>query len=261
MRFRPCIDLHHGTVKQIVGATLGDDPGALRTNFSSTRPASFYAELYRRDNLPGGHVIMLGPGNEAAAAEALSAWPGGLQLGGGITADNAASWLDRGASHVIVTSWIFHDGVVDMARLAHLSRLVGRRRLVLDLSCRYRNDGYYVVTDRWQRFSELRVEAASLAELAGFCDEFLIHAVDVEGGQAGLDARLLDLLAESCPIPCTYAGGIADMADMDLIERVGRGRIDATVGSALDIFGGKGIRYADPAARFGGDRDASGRGR
>lgn len=252
MRFRPCIDLHDGAVKQIVGSTLKDGGDAPRTNFTSPHPPSHYAALYRRDNLPGGHVIMLGPGNEDAAAGALAAWPGGMQLGGGVGADNAELWLSRGASHVIVTSWIFHDGQVDMGRLAAISRRVGKKRLVLDLSCRFRHDAYYVVTDRWQRFTDFRLEADSLAALAALCDEFLIHAVDVEGSCAGLDARLLELLAEICPIPCTYAGGIATMADVDLVERVGRGKIDFTVGSALDIFGGRGIRYGELAARFGG---------
>ena len=256
MRFRPCIDLHDGAVKQIVGSTLGDDPGALRTNFTAPHPPSHYAALYRRDNLRGGHVIMLGPGNEDAAIDALAAWPGGLQLGGGVNADNAALWLERGASHVIVTSWIFHDGRIDMERLAALSRRVGRERLALDLSCRFRDDAYYVVTDRWQRFTDCRLEAKSLAELADFCDEFLIHAVDVEGTCTGLDARLLALLADICPIPCTYAGGIAGMSDVETVDRVGRGKIDFTVGSALDIFGGRGIRYGELAARFGGSAPA-----
>lgn len=248
MRFRPCIDLHDGKVKQIVGSTLGEEPSSLRTNFSSPHPPSFYADLYRRDNLRGGHVIMLGPGNEAAAMEALNAWPGGLQLGGGITSANAEIWLKRGASHVIVTSWIFHDGQVDMGRLEELALLVGKNRLVLDLSCRWRENGYYVVTDRWQRFTSLRLNAESLARLGAYCDEFLVHAVDVEGTCTGLDEHLLHLLADTTPVPTTYAGGIATMADMALVQKVGAGRIDATVGSALDIFGGTGITYRELVA-------------
>ena len=251
MRFRPCIDLHDGKVKQIVGSTLGEEPSSLRTNFSSPHPPSFYVDLYRRDNLYGGHVIMLGPGNEAAAMEALAAWPGGMQLGGGITAANAAHWLERGASHVIVTSWIFHDGQVDLDRLEELALLVGKNRLVLDLSCRWRENGYYVVTDRWQRFTSLRLDSRSLAELGVCCDEFLIHAVDVEGTCTGLDERLLHLLADASPLPTTYAGGIATMADMELVQRLGAGRIDATVGSALDIFGGTGISYQELVAFHG----------
>ena len=252
MRFRPCIDLHDGQVKQIVGSTLQDNPAGLRTNFTSTFPPSHYARLYRRDNLTGGHIIMLGPGNEAAAVEALAAWPGGMQVGGGITAANASQWLDRGASHVIVTSYVFHDGRLDQDRLRALTRLVGRQRLVLDLSCRWREHGYFVVTDRWQRFTDLQVSAETLAQLAASCDEFLVHAVDVEGKCMGIDERLLDLLATSVPLPTTYAGGVAAMADMELIRTAGRGRIDVTVGSALDIFGGSGLRYQDVVAFHAG---------
>jgi phosphoribosylformimino-5-aminoimidazole carboxamide ribotide isomerase len=245
MRFRPCIDLHEGRVKQIVGSTLSDgSSAALRTNFSSDLPPSWYANLYRQDNLTGGHVIMLGPGNEAAAKDALSAWPGGLQLGGGITAANAEHWLEAGASHVIVTSYVFHDGQLDFARLDHLRRLTGRERLVLDLSCRWREDGYYVVTDRWQKFTQLRISKELLLDLSESCAEFLIHAVDVEGKCMGVDERLLALLAEAdSPIPVTYAGGVGNMADLELIRKAGQGRIDVTVGSALDIFGGSGCRY------------------
>lgn len=245
MRFRPCIDLHDGRVKQIVGSTLSDSQATLHTNFSSDLPPTHYATLYRRDNLRGGHIIMLGGGNEEAAREALAAWPGGMQVGGGITADNAVFWLDQGASHLIVTSHVFHDGQLDRQRLDRLTRLVGKDRLVLDLSCRWRHDGYYVVTDRWQRFTELRISPAVLDELAACCDEFLVHAVDVEGKCMGIDTRLLDLLATSVPIPTTYAGGVASMADLEQIRSSGRGRIDVTVGSALDIFGGTGLCYQD----------------
>ncbi|MHB8789984.1 MAG: phosphoribosylformimino-5-aminoimidazole carboxamide ribotide isomerase [Desulfobulbaceae bacterium] len=249
MRFRPCIDLHGGRVKQIVGSTLRDGSGdSLQTNFSSDLPPSYYAARYREDNLPGGHVIMLGPGNEAAALDALRAWPGGLQLGGGITLDNAAKWLEQGASHVIVTSHVFHNGLLDEERLRRLVELVGRERLVLDLSCRFRDDGYYVVTDRWQKFTSLQVSGPTLARLAEFCDEFLVHAVDVEGKCMGVDDRLIRLLAEHATIPTTYAGGVASMADLELIRDAGRGRLDATVGSALDIFGGSGLSYAEVVA-------------
>ncbi len=248
MRFRPCIDLHEGKVKQIVGSTLQDDAVTLRTNFSSSFPPSYYAGLYRRDNLTGGHVIMLGPGNEDAARDALGAWPGGMQVGGGITSANAATWLDRGASHVIVTSHVFHDGQLDFERLRALVGLVGKDRLVLDLSCRWRHDGYYVVTDRWQKFTDLKITVAVLEMLAAYCSEFLIHAVDVEGKCMGIDTRLIELLAENIPLPTTYAGGVASMADLRLISDAGKGRIDVTVGSALDIFGGSGLRYHEVVA-------------
>src|SRR5579871_4883382 len=179
--FRPCIDLHEGKVKQIVGGTLSDAPGQLRTNFVSDRPASWFAELYKRDGLEGGHVIMLGPRNEGAARSALVAYPGGMHIGGGITADNAREWLDAGASHVIVTSWVFREGHMDEVRLSELVKAIGKDRLVLDLSCRKREGNYYVVTDRWQKFTDLAITGEILRKLAASCAEFLVHAVDVEG--------------------------------------------------------------------------------
>jgi phosphoribosylformimino-5-aminoimidazole carboxamide ribotide isomerase len=249
MKFRPCIDLHQGAVKQIVGSTLIDgEPGRLQTNFVSTQPPAWYARLYRRADLRGGHIIMLGPDNEAAAGEALAAWPDGMQIGGGITAENAPLWLSRGASHVIVTSWVFHDGRIDQHRLDRLLAEVGRDRLVLDLSCRRRGDDYFVVTDRWQRFTEVRIEASSLAELAGYCAEFLIHAADVEGKCQGVETRLIELLGRHSPIPTTYAGGVRDLDDLRCIDRIGRGRLDVTIGSALDIFGGSSLSYAEAVA-------------
>jgi phosphoribosylformimino-5-aminoimidazole carboxamide ribotide isomerase len=250
MRFRPCIDLHDGRVKQIVGSTLHDSSASeLRTNFASDLPPSWYARLYQKDNLTGGHVIMLGPNNEAAAMDALAGWPGGLQLGGGITAANAEQWLERGASHLIVTSYVFHDGQLDVARLERLRQLTGKEHLVLDLSCRWREDGYYVVTDRWQNFTQLRISQELLTELASHCAEFLIHAVDVEGKCMGVDERLLALLAAAkAPVPVTYAGGVSSMADLELIRTAGQGRIDVTVGSALDIFGGSGCIYEEVVA-------------
>lgn len=246
MRFRPCIDLHDGKVKQIVGSTLLDtDSANLQTNFSSDFSPSYYSRMYQKDALVGGHVIMLGPGNEDAALDALQAWPGGLQLGGGITCDNAGYWLEQGASHVIVTSHVFHDGHLDSGRLERLCLLTGKERLVLDLSCRWRRDGYYVVTDRWQNFTELRISSQVLTELAASCDEFLVHAVDVEGKCMGVDLRLVELLARHATIPITYAGGVGSMDDMYKIRDAGHGRLDATVGSALDIFGGSGCIYKD----------------
>lgn len=246
MKFRPCIDLHEGRVKQIVGSTLSDGAGAqLRTNFSSDLPPSHYAEMYRRDGLTGGHVIMLGPGNDSAAREALAAWPDGLQLGGGITAGNARQWLDLGAAAVIVTSYVFQDGQVFEARLHELVRAVGKERLVIDLSCRKRGECYYVVTDRWQKFTGVEIGPESLAYFAGFCREFLIHAADVEGKCAGVAADLVADLANWTPIATTYAGGVRDLADLRLVRDLGRNRLDITVGSALDIFGGSSITYRE----------------
>ncbi len=243
--FRPCIDLHEGKVKQIVGGSLSDDPAALRTNFVSDRSAEWYAELYKRDRLKGGHVIMLGAGNESAARAALAAYPGGLQIGGGMNAHNARGWLDAGASHVIVTSWIFREGELDFDRLRALVVAIGRPRLVLDLSCRRRGGDYFVVTDRWQKFTELTISRDTLEKLAGCCAEFLIHAVDVEGLCRGVDLELVKKLAEWSPLPTTYAGGAQSLADLEEVTRVSDGRIDLTIGSALDIFGGTGVRYAD----------------
>ncbi|PIE59001.1 MAG: phosphoribosylformimino-5-aminoimidazole carboxamide ribotide isomerase [Desulfobulbus propionicus] len=244
MRFRPCIDLHAGQVKQIIGDTLSSREEVTPiTNFTSRQPPSYYARLYRRDNLRGGHVIMLGPGNEQAAREALAAWPGGLQVGGGIHDGNAARWLDQGASHVIVTSHVFHDGALDMTRLKQLAAAIGTEKLVLDLSCRWRNDRYYVVTDKWQKFTELVLSRQTLEKLAKYCDEFLIHAVDVEGRTMGIDEKLLALIARTTPLPTTYAGGVSGMSDIDKIRTAGNKLIDYTVGSALDIFGGSGLHY------------------
>ena len=243
--FRPCIDLHDGKVKQIVGGSLKDDGAGLRTNFVSERPASWFAELYRRDGLLGGHVIKLGPGNDEAAREALAAFPGGLHLGGGVDADNATGWLEAGASHVIVTSWVFRDGQLDWERLKRLVSVIGRQRLVLDLSCRRRGEDYFVVTDRWQKFTELTVSRETLVRLADYCDEFLIHAADVEGLCRGIDSELVARLGEWTPIPTTYAGGAKSLADLEEVTRAGNGRVDLTIGSALDIFGGSGVKYAD----------------
>lgn len=243
--FRPCIDLHEGKVKQIVGGTLSNSAGGLRTNFVSERPAQWYAELYRRDDLPGGHVIMLGPGNEDAARQALGAFPGGLQIGGGINSENSEAWLEAGASHVIVTSWIFQNGKLDRARLAQLVSIVGRSRLVLDLSCRKRGNGYFVVTDRWKTFTDLAVTRSALESLAESCAEFLVHAVDVEGLCRGIDSELVSRLADWSPIPTTYAGGARNLDDLENVTQLSRGRIDLTIGSALDIFGGNGVRYED----------------
>ena len=249
MKFRPCIDLHQGRVKQIVGSTLSDvQQGRLTTNFASDQPASHYATMYKRDRLFGGHVIMLGQGNESAATAALQAFPGGLQLGGGITAANAAHWLDQGASAVIVTSAVFKDGVVHENRLNELVQAVGKDRLVLDLSCRKRGADYYIVTDRWQKFTQVTVSEQSLGYFADHCCEFLIHAVDVEGKCAGIEEELTALLGRFSPIPTTYAGGVKNLADLYRVKELGLNRLDATIGSALDIFGGTGVTYAEAVA-------------
>ena len=232
-------------MKQIVGGSLSDGGAGLRTNFVSEKSAAWFAQLYKHDGLQGGHVILLGPGNDTAAREALAAFPGGLQLGGGVNLKNAKGWLDAGASHVIVTSWVFREGRLDWEQLKALVAAIGRERLVLDLSCRVRDGKYFVVTDRWQKFTELTVTPQTLEELSKSCAEFLVHAVDVEGLCRGVDLELVKLLGEASPIPTTYAGGARSLDDLDLVTRLGHGRIDLTIGSALDIFGGTGVRYAD----------------
>ncbi len=243
--FRPCIDLHHGKVKQIVGASLSDDSGVLRTNFESEHPASFFAELYKKDDLRGGHIIMLGPGNEEAAISALKAYPSGLQAGGGIHAENASFYLNAGATHVIVTSWIFPDGVFSEERLKTLISRIGKKHLVIDLSCKRTAEGWTIAMNRWQTLTSFQISEKNLERLASFCDEFLIHAADVEGLQQGMDTELIEFLAKYSPVPVTYAGGARQFEDLNLCKEISAGRVDLTIGSALDLFGGKGIRYHD----------------
>ncbi|KAL4363393.1 hypothetical protein GQ457_04G036210 [Hibiscus cannabinus] len=250
--FRPCIDIHKGKVKQIVGSTLTDskeDGSNLVTNFESDKSAAEFAELYKRDGLKGGHVIMLGadPLSQAAAIEALRAYPGGLQVGGGINLDNCLSYIDEGASHVIVTSYVFNNGQMDLERLKSLVNVVGKQRLILDLSCRKKDDKYAIVTDRWQKFSDVYLDEEVLNFLSGFADEFLVHGVDVEGKKLGIDEDLVALLGKHSPIPVTYAGGVTVMDDLETIKTAGKGRVDVTVGSALDIFGGS-LAYKDVVA-------------
>jgi len=237
MRFRPCIDLREGRVVQIVGGTLRG--GAADVNFQTERAPADFARMYAEDGLPGGHVISLGPGNREAALSALRAFPGGFHVGGGITPENAALYLDAGASHVIVTSYVFAGGRIDARRLGALVDAVGKRRLVLDLSCRKRDGDFWIVTDRWQKFTDVKVDPESLGRLSGHCDEFLVHGVDVEGKMTGIQADLVDILGRHAPIPTTYAGGVSSLADLDRVKALGRGRVDVTVGSALDIFGGR----------------------
>ncbi len=242
-QFRPCIDLHQGQVKQIVGGSLNDQ-GA-DTNFVSPYDAPYYAQLYRQHNLTGGHVIALGPGNKEQALKALAAWPQGLQFGGGVNDTNACEFLDAGASHVIVTSYLFDGDQFSWEKLEKIKRETGAERLILDLSCRRSTDGWHIATDRWQTVTETAVDAQTLKELSQHCAEFLIHAADVEGLQGGIDSALVKLLGESCPIPVTYAGGARSLEDLQLVQQLSAGKVDLTIGSALDIFGGHGITLAD----------------
>ncbi|MAJ60941.1 MAG: phosphoribosylformimino-5-aminoimidazole carboxamide ribotide isomerase [bacterium TMED88] len=243
--FRPCIDLHDGQVKQIVGGTLSDSGETPRTHFISDRDSAWYAKRYRDDDLTGGHVIRLGPGNDQAAAAALAAWPGGLRLGGAIDGENAQRWLDAGAEAVIVTSWLFVDGRLSFERARELARQIGPERLVVDLSCREVDGVYRVATNRWQTVTETAVEADTLDALAEYCSGFLIHAASREGLQQGIDERLVSLLGEVTPLPCTYAGGGRAIEDLQRVDTLSQGRVDLVLGSALDLFGGQGVRYAD----------------
>ncbi|CAH9097952.1 unnamed protein product [Cuscuta europaea] len=252
VRFRPCIDIHKGKVKQIVGSTLQDtkdENASLVTNFISDKLAAEYAKIYKDDGLTGGHVIMLGadPLSQSAAIEAICAYPGGLQVGGGIDSNNAASYIEVGASHVIVTSYVFKNGKMDTDRLKKLSQVVGKQRLVLDLSCRKKEGKYVIVTDRWQKFSDVHLNQEVLNFLAQYADEFLVHGVDVEGKKLGIDEELVALLGKYSPIPVTYAGGVTEIADLERIKIAGMDRVDVTVGSALDIFGGN-MAYQDVVA-------------
>ncbi len=246
--FRPCIDLHDGKVKQIVGGTLTEGEAELRTNFVAEHDAAWFARLYREDGLRGGHVIQLGKGNEHAARLALAAWPKGLHLGGGVTLSNAQQWLDAGAEKVIVTSWLFEGDQFLMARLEQLATAIGPEHLVVDLSCRRRANQWFVATQRWQTVTSTAIDAALLQVIAPLCSETLVHAADVEGLCRGIDEDLVRLLGEACPLPCTYAGGGRALQDLERVAAMSQGRVDLTFGSALDLFGGQLVRYADCVA-------------
>ena len=251
MKFRPCIDIHNGKVKQIVGGSLRDTGDRAEENFVSEQDGAFYASLYKEKGLKGGHIILLNSldseyyqATKEQAFLALNAYPGGLQLGGGVNPENAADYLAAGASHVIVTSYVFRDGHISWENLDKMVNAVGREHLVLDLSCRKKGDSYYVVTDRWQKFTEEKVTLELMEKLGGYCDEFLIHAVDVEGKAKGVEVSLAKLLGEYEGHPVTYAGGVGSMEDIRILKKATGGRVDVTVGSALDIFGGS-IPFAE----------------
>lgn len=256
MNFRPCIDIHNGRVKQIVGGSLKDAGDQADENFVSRLSAADYARLYREKGLSGGHVILLNPvgskyyGEDVRQAEAaLREYPDGLQVGGGITCDNASNFLEAGASHVIVTSYVFSGGEIHFERLEELSRLIGKEHLVLDLSCREKDGTYYIVTDRWQKFTKQPLDEVLMDQLSKYCDEFLVHGVNVEGTGGGIDQGLVGILVKSSEIPITYAGGIGKMEDLELLEKMSQGRMDFTVGSALDLFGGT-LRFDEIITKY-----------
>lgn len=244
MKFRPCIDIHNGHVVQIVGSSLKDEGDSAKANFISEKDSASYAKLYMENGLDGGHIILLnGKDSEYyeatrnEALKALRAYPHGMQIGGGITAENAPEYIEAGASHVIVTSYVFRDGNICYNNLQKLNDAVGREHIVLDVSCRIKDGQYYVVTDRWQVFSNVLFDGRLLKELSEYCDEFLVHAVDVEGKKSGINEEIASILKES-PVPVTYAGGISSYDDIGKIKSIGQDRIDFTIGTALDIFGG-----------------------
>lgn len=257
MKFRPCIDIHNGQVKQIVGGSLCDKGNAADENFVSQQNGGYYGKLYKSRDLSGGHIILLNPvgseyydADKQQAFSALKEFEGGLQIGGGITPDNAAEFLSAGASHVIVTSCVFKNGDINFDVLDKLTAKVGKNRLVLDLSCRKRDGEYYIVTDRWQKFTDVKLDEKSIDMFSKYCDEFLVHAVDVEGKAKGIEQQVAAMLGKYCDIPSTYAGGISSFDDLAILKDLGGGRIDFTIGSALDIFGGhmdfeEVVRFAD----------------
>lgn len=245
MRFRPCIDIHNGKVKQIVGGSLKDDGDYAVDNFVSEKDAAWFARFYEKDHLTGGHIILLNPASspyyEATKSQALSALgacPGQLQIGGGIHAENAEEFIRKGASHVIVTSYVFRDGQICWENLERICGAVGREHLVLDLSCRKKGEDYYIVTDRWQKYTDVKLNESLLSELSGSCSEFLVHAVDVEGKAAGIEQDVAALLGGWGQLPVTYAGGVSSFEDLRQLKELGQNRVDVTIGSALDIFGG-----------------------
>ena len=251
MKFRPCIDIHNGCVKQIVGGSLNDQGNRAKENFVSGCDARYYARMYKKDGLRGGHIIILNPASSPfyeadlkQAREALAEYPGGLMIGGGINDVNAPDMIKAGASHVIVTSYVFKDGQINFENLKKVYHAVGREHLVLDLSCRKKDGRYMIVTDRWQKFTDTEVSAETLDILYPYCDEFLIHAVDVEGKASGIEKELAALLAGWHKCPITYAGGIGSYDDLKLLYSISNGQLDFTIGSALDLFGGT-IPYSD----------------
>jgi len=254
MKFRPCIDIHNGKVKQIIGGSLSDEGDRAKENFVSGQTAAFFAGLYRDKGLKGGHIILLNPvfsefysQSKEQALSALRQYPGGLMAGGGITPQNAAEFLNAGASHVIVTSYVFKDGKLHYDRLKEMVKTVSKKRLVLDLSCRKKDHAYYIVTDRWQKYTDVILDRAAIQELSRYCDEFLIHAVDVEGKAGGIEEEVAALLGRECEIPVTYAGGVHSFEDLEKLKRLGNNKVDVTIGSALDLFGGN-MRFEEVLA-------------
>ena len=245
MKFRPCIDIHNGQVKQIVGGSLSDLGDKANENFVASKDATFYAKLYEKYHLKGGHIILLNgkdssyyEATKAQAVSALRAYPKGMQIGGGINDENAYEYLEQGADKVIVTSFVFKNGQISYENLEKLVKAVGKENLVLDLSCRKKDGVYYIVTDRWQKYTDVVLNRESLDYFSKFCNEFLVHAVDVEGKAAGIEKEVASLLGTWGKLNATYAGGIHSYEDLETLRILGNDKVDFTIGSALDLFGG-----------------------
>lgn len=245
MEFRPCIDIHNGKIKQIVGGSINDHINIVTENFVSQYDGAYYGEFYKKYKLKGGHIIILNPKNSEfyeqslmEAQKALKAYPNGLQIGGGVTSENAKEFINAGASHVIVTSYVFSDGKVNMDNLEKLLKAVGKEHIVIDLSCRKKKNEYYIVTNRWQNFTDVILNKETLDFFKDYADEFLIHAVDVEGKLSGIEEDLVRILGTWDGIPITYAGGVHSKEDLSKLKLLGNNKIHVTIGSALDLFGG-----------------------
>ena len=237
MIFRPCIDLHQGKIRQIVGITLTDKAGP-KINFSATKSVEWFVDLYKADNLQDGHIILLGEGNEKVALRAIKRWPAAFQVGGQMNIDNASFWLDKGAKKIIFTSWLIEKETIHWQRLENLAKKITPQKIVLDLSCQYFDGDYYIMTEQWKNKSKHSLGKVA-AKLADYCSEFLIHATSVEGQKKGIEKKLIKTLADyKKPAEITYAGGITTQEDIEFIIQEGQSRLFFTVGSALDIFGG-----------------------
>ncbi|KXN72896.1 phosphoribosylformimino-5-aminoimidazole carboxamide ribotide isomerase [Conidiobolus coronatus NRRL 28638] len=244
-QFRACIDLHEGRVKQIVGGSLNNKDESLKTNFVSEHPSSYFAKLYKQFHLEGAHIIKLGPRNDEAAEEALKEYPDMLHLGGGINLDNCKEWIEKGASKVIVTSWLFPNAKFSLENLKLLCDKVGKDRLVIDISCRRVQNEWVIAMNKWQTLTDLKVNLDTIKLLEEYCSEFLVHAADLEGLCQGIDSELVSKLGEWVTIPTTYAGGGRSIEDLDLVQQLSNGKVDLTLGSCLDIFGGSLVKFDD----------------
>ncbi len=239
MNFRPCIDVFKGKVVQLIGTSLfGGEEKTIVKHFESEYSPAYYAELFKQDNLKGGHILSLGSGNNDVVIEALKAFNGGMKYGGSVTPENAHVYLDAGATHVIVNSYVFDNGEINLPNLKSLVKSIGKDKLVLDMSCRKKNGDYYIVTNLWEKFTNVILDQKSLQDISKYCDEIIVHGVDSEGRKQGLESDLVRILAQHTPIKTVYAGGISSIADLTMIKALGNEKIDPCIGTALSIYGG-----------------------